>query len=122
MAGIVLVPLTAAAFVSGLIIAPLIPGLTLIGMPVILVLSAVFNLNISNLNWWYTSTTLIELPWWNILYAVLSVVGILPSFVLLPPGLLVLIIGFLIFPIWSATWILIVAIYAIGLWLLNNFS
>ena len=86
MAGIIYAPIAAGIFVGIGILAPFIPSLSLFGMPLILSFSAVFNLNINWLNWWYSSAKLTTLPWWNILYAILSILGIIPSFILVLPG------------------------------------
>ena len=99
MAGIIYAPIAAGVFIGIGILAPFIPSLSLFGMPLILSFSAVFNLNIDWLNWWYSSAKLTTLPWWNILYAILSILGIIPSFILVLPGFIGTIITLPLTPI-----------------------
>ena len=90
------------------ILSPYFPSGAFVGMPLLLIFSAVFNLNIDWLNYWYSSAKLTSLPWWNILNAVLSIIGILPSFILVLPGFIGIFITFLLTPIWAGLEILFV--------------
>ena len=101
MAGIIYAPIAAVIFGAGYILSPYIPSVTSFGMPVILTSLAAFNLNINWLNYWYSSAKLTSLPWTNILYAVLSIIGILPSFILVPFGFVGIFLTFLLTPIWG---------------------
>ena len=99
MAGIIYAPIAAGIFIGIGILAPFIPSLSLFGMPLILTFSAVFNLKIDWLNQWYSSAKLTTLPWWNILYGFLSILGIIPSFILVLPGFIGIIITLPLTPI-----------------------
>ena len=111
MAGIIYAPIAAGVFIGIGILAPFIPSLSLFGMPLILSFSAVFNLNINWLNWWYSSAKLTTLPWWNILYAILSILGIIPSFILVLPGFIGTIITLPLLPIFYGLEILSVVAF-----------
>ncbi len=113
MAGIIIVPIAASIFIGAAILGPFTPSVTLFGMPLLLSFSAVFNLNISWLNYWYSSAKLNNLPWWNILYAVLSIIGILPSFILVIPGFISIIFTILLTPIWLGLEVFTVATFFI---------
>lgn len=79
---------------------PFILSLSLFCMPLLLILSTAFNLNIEWLNKFYENAKLTTLPWWNILYGILSLIGILPSYILVLPGFISSIIALLLKPIW----------------------
>ena len=79
---------------------PFILSLSPFCIPLLLILSTVFNLNIDWLDWWYTSVKRSTIPWWNILYGILSLIGILPSCILVLPGFISSIIALLLTPIW----------------------
>ena len=98
-------------FVGSVIIYPYIPALTLFTMPLTLILLAVFNLNTTSLNYWYSTITLQSLPWWNILYGILCTLGVFPSFILVPHGLVGIILTFLLRPFWAGFEILATIIY-----------
>ena len=99
MAGLIYAPIAFGTFIGGLIISPFIPSASLFGMPALLTLSTIFNFNIDWLNYWYSSAKLTALPWWNILYAVLSMIGILPSFILIPLGFIGIILTIFLAPV-----------------------
>ena len=111
MAGIFIVPIAASIFIGAAIMGPFTPSVTLFGMPLLLSFSAVFNLNISWLNYWYSSAKLTTLPWWNILYAILSMLGIIPSFILVLPGFIGTIITLPLLPIFYGLEILSVVAF-----------
>ena len=68
-------------------------------MPAILTFLAVFNFNVSMLNYWYTKAPLTAVPSWNTVYGYLSIIGILPSFILVPLGLISMILPVLLTPV-----------------------
>ena len=106
MAGIIYAPIAASLFIGFGILSPYIPALSLFTMPAILTFFAIFNLNIDWLNYWYSSAKLTSLQWWNILYAILCIIGVLPSFILVLPGFFGIILTFLLTPVWAALEIL----------------
>ena len=80
-------------------------------MPAILTFLAVFNFNVSMLNYWYTKAALTAVPSWNTVYGYLSIIGILPSFILVPLGIISMILPALLTPVWLSLDILIAFIY-----------
>ena len=67
-------------------------------MPLSLTLFAAWNLIIDMQNYWaYQKRTTLE--WWNILFGILSILGIIPSFILVLPGFIGIIITLLLSPI-----------------------
>ncbi len=75
-------------------------------MPLYLTSFAVWNLSIDLQNVWaYQKRTTLE--WWNILFGILSILGIIPSFILVLPGFIGMIVTLLLTPIWLGLWVLI---------------
>ena len=116
MAGIIFGPILIGIFVGTCILSPYIPGLSLFGAPVWLGYFGIYgNLSTDYQKYWNSSFS--QLEWWNYLYAVLSVIGILPSFILVPPGALGIIIAFISTPIWGTIEILIAIAFLIYFWI-----
>ena len=111
MAGVIFAPLAAGTFISTAILAPFIPSLLLFGMPLILSFSTVFFLWLNSLNFWFSSKEFIYQPWWNISLAILSILGIIPSFILVLPGFIGTIITLPLLPIFYGLEILSVVAF-----------
>ena len=116
MAGMIYVPILIGVFVGTCILSPYIPALSLFGAPVWLGYFGTYgNLSTDYQKYWNSSFT--QLEWYNYLYAVLSIIFTLPSFFLVPPGALGMIITFLLTPIWGAFEILMTIAFWIYFWI-----
>ena len=81
-------------------------------MPLYLTLFAAWNLIIDFQNVWaYQKRTTLE--WWNILFGILSILGIIPSFILVLPGFIGMIVTLLLTPIWLGLEVLSVVAFII---------
>ena len=79
-------------------------------MPLYLTLFAAWNLIIDMQNVWaYQKRTTLE--WWNILFGILSILGIIPSFILVLPGFIGTIITLPLTPIFYGLEILSVVAF-----------
>ena len=113
MAGIVIVPLIAIGTFCTAFFGPYVPAASLFTMPAILTFSGFINANIDWFNTYFMFLGLKSLQWWNILLSVLSFLGILPSFILVPIGFVGIILTFLLTPVWIGLEILAVLSFII---------
>ena len=113
MAGIFLAPFAAGTFIASCIIVPYVPALSLFTMPAILTVAAIFNLNIDLFNYLFKSLGFKSLQWWNILLAVLFIIGLLPSFIFVIPGFNGIVLTFLLTPVWIVLEILFTIVFSL---------
>ena len=98
-------------FIAGFIFSYYVSSVTLFLMPVLLTFLAVKNLNIDLSNYLRTGAKLYKLRPEDIFYGVLSIIGILPSFILVIPGFIGILVTFLYTPTWLFFRILIITAF-----------
>ena len=116
MSGFIFGSFAIGIFVGTCIFSPYIPAWSLFGAPLWLgYFGAYGNLSLDYQKWWSSSFT--QLQWYNYLFAVLSIISILPSFFLVPPGALGMVITSLLTPLWGGFEILMTIAFLIYYWI-----